>query len=369
MKIAILAILALAVAAEFNERNAHLLKGTEKLPELDLYSLYSQFTKEFERDSNYESFATFSANLNRIRTHNSDPSNSYTMGVNKFSDLTWEQFKETLMLREGQDACWPMETPNTLEEIPDGDLPKEVDWREKDIVTSVKDQGSCGSCWAFATTAVVEARLAKETNWRINLSEQQVVDCARPFGTLGCGGGLPSRGFEYLASAGGQDTLEDYGYEGKDTLPCRFNLTKAPADTRGFSVNITAKEEGQMAKAVAFTGPIAISFEVIDSFRFYSGGVFSDEKCGTNYTDVNHDVAIVGYGFDEASGKNYWLLKNSWGLGFGVKGYFKLERDVNMCGVSLCASFPKHVDLRHRKPPHPPHKPHHRRHHDSSFLG
>ena len=101
MKIVILAILALAVAADINERNAHLLKGTDKLPELDLYSLYSQFTKEFDKDSNYESFATFSTNLNRIRAHNADPSNSYTMGINKFSDLTWEQFKKAIMLREG----------------------------------------------------------------------------------------------------------------------------------------------------------------------------------------------------------------------------------------------------------------------------
>ena len=130
-----------------------------------------------------------------------------------------------------------------------------------------------------------------------------------------------------------------------------------------------------MAKAVAFVGPIAISFEVIDNFRFYAGGVFSDAKCGKNYTDVNHDVAIVGYGFDKEFGKKYWLIKNSWGLGFGVEGYFKLERDVNMCGVSLCAAFPKHVDMRRPHPPHPPHKKshksnHHSRHSDEpSFLG
>ena len=131
-----------------------------RVPISCLYSLYSQFTKEFDKDSNYESFATFSTNLNRIRAHNADPSNSYTMGINKFSDLTWDQFKKAIMLREGQDACWPMERPNTLEEIPDGDLPKEIDWNKKGYVTSVKDQGSCGSCWTFAAAATVEAHFA-----------------------------------------------------------------------------------------------------------------------------------------------------------------------------------------------------------------
>ncbi|GFY82422.1 aleurain-like protease [Actinidia rufa] len=174
------------------------------------------------------------------------------------------------------------------------------DWRVSGIVSPVKDQGHCGSCWTFSTTGALEAAYKQAFGKGISLSEQQLVDCAGAFNNFGCSGGLPSQAFEYIKYNGGLDTEE--------SIPLHWQKCE-----RGIS-------------------------EVVNGFRLYKEGVYTSDTCGRTPMDVNHAVLAVGYGVE--NGVPYWLIKNSWGADWGDSGYFKMEMGKNMCGVATCASYP-----------------------------
>lgn len=206
-------------------------------------------------------------------------------------------------------------------------------------MSDVKNQGSCGSCWTFSTAGTFESHYALVTGKvgaeRQLFSEQQLVDCAGDFENNGCSGGLPSHAFQYIYYKGFQ-SAGSYAYTGKDEV-CKFDKTKVVGGTLG-SYNITEGDELSMKQAIAKVGPVAISYRVIEGFKNYKEGVYSAPVCANGPMDVNHAVQGVGYGTED--GKDYWLIKNSWGTTFGMEGYFKMERGVNMCGVAVCNSFP-----------------------------
>jgi len=217
------------------------------------------------------------------------------------------------------------------------DTPVKKDWRD-DIPIHVKNQGHCGSCWTFSTTGATEAHNYLATGKDVLLAEQQLVDCAQDFDNHGCNGGLPSHAFEYLHYFGGQMTEDDYPYTAKDGA-CVADVSKVAAVVDS-QVNITFHDEDQLKDAVGQYGPVSIAYQVASDFRNYAGGVYSSTVCKNRPEDVNHAVLAVGFDHDEKSGKDYWIVKNSWGTSFGLDGYFMMERGVNMCGVSDCASFP-----------------------------
>lgn len=216
------------------------------------------------------------------------------------------------------------------------DLPETKDWREEGVVSPVKDQGSCGSCWTFSTTGALEAAYHQAFGKGISLSEQQLVDCAGAFNNFGCHGGLPSQAFEYIKYNGGLDTEEAYPYTAEDGK-CKFSSENVGVQVLD-SVNITLGAEDELKHAVALVRPVSVAFEVVRSFRFYKKGVYSSTTCGSTPMDVNHAVLAVGYGVED--GVPYWLIKNSWGGDWGENGYFKMEMGKNMCGVATCASYP-----------------------------
>lgn len=254
------------------------------------------------------------------------------MGVNEFSDLTWDEFKKH-RLGAAQNCS---ATTRGNHKLTDAALPLLKDWRESGIVSPVKNQGSCGSCWTFSSTGALEAAYAQAFGKGISLSEQQLVDCAGAFNNFGCNGGLPSQAFEYIKYNGGLETEAAYPYTGKDGV-CKYSSENVAVKVRD-SVNITLGAEDELKHAVGIVRPVSVAFEVVDGFRSYNGGVYTSTTCGSDPMDVNHAVLAVGYGVE--NGVPYWLIKNSWGADWGDNGYFKMEMGKNMCGVATCASYP-----------------------------
>ncbi|XP_057967619.1 thiol protease aleurain-like [Malania oleifera] len=276
-------------------------------------------------------FEIFSDNLNLIRSSNRKGL-SYTLGLNQFADLTWEEFQRH-RLGAAQNCS---ATTKGNHKLTNDALPETKDWRDNGIVSPVKDQGHCGSCWTFSTTGALEAAYTQAFGKAVSLSEQQLVDCARAFNNFGCSGGLPSQAFEYIKYNGGLDTEEAYPYTGTDGV-CKFSSENVGVRVID-SVNITLGAEDELKHAVAFVRPVSVAFEVVTDFRFYEKGVYTSDTCGSTPMDVNHAVLAVGYGVED--GVPYWLIKNSWGEEWGDNGYFKMEMGKNLCGISTCASYP-----------------------------
>jgi len=281
-----------------------------------------------------------------VADHNSDPDKDYELSIDgPFGDLSWEEFQGSVLMAP-QDCS---ATTGRREYIGSTSrLPDHVDWRDKGVVSAVKRQGKCGSCYTFSTTGAIESHHAIQFgNWRTpELSEQQILDCGTSFDNHGCNGGLPSHAFEYIHYAGGLSREFSYPYRAEatgDNSKCGFdvarNATSVGARTVG-SFNITENDEESIREIVANVGPVAVAFQVVDDFRLYKKGIYSSDKCKQGTQDVNHAVLIVGYGQAPETGKPYWIVKNSWGDDWGEDGYFRIARGKNMCGIAVCASYP-----------------------------
>lgn len=167
-----------------------------------------------------------------------------------------------------------------------------------------------------------------------------MVDCAGDYDNHGCNGGLPSHAFEYIAAAGGLASEVDYPYVAL-TQNCTLKAGSQSVGVTGGSVNITQGDENELLHAVFEHGPVSIAYQVASDFRDYKSGVYSSKICNNTADDVNHAVVAVGFGNQD--GMDYWIVKNSWGKTWGDNGFFKIQRGVNMCGVSNCNSYPQDV--------------------------
>jgi cathepsin H len=264
---------------------------------------------------------------------------TWTAGVNAYSDLTWAEFKAYFNLDTGLDPQHCSATGRNGRSLPPSKIPDSVDWRTKGMVTKVKNQGSCGSCWTFSTTGAVESAYAIAGNPLKMLAEQQLVDCAGGFDNHGCNGGLPSQAFQYLMWAGGQEAESDYKYTARDGR-CQFSASKIAAKISD-EFNITQGDESDTGLPGAIVkGPVSICYQVASDFRNYKSGVYSSTICKNGPMDVNHAVLAVGYDTDPTSKLPYYWVKNSWGTSFGIQGYFKIVRGKNMCGLATCSSYP-----------------------------
>lgn len=284
-------------------------------------------------------FQVFKNNLGFITEHNSQ-NNTYKLGLNKFADITNEEYRAMYLATKSDATRRVMKTKTTGHRYGynAGDrLPVHVDWRLKGALAPIKDQGTCGSCWAFSTIATVEAINKIVTGKFVSLSEQELVDCDRAYNE-GCNGGLMDYAFEFIIQNGGIDTDKDYPYRGVDGTcdPSKKNAKVVQIDDYE---DVPAYDEKALKKAVAYQ-PVSVAIEASGmALQLYESGVFTGE-CGTN---LDHGVVVVGYGSE--NGVDYWLVRNSWGAGWGEDGYFKMERNLRRsragkCGIAMEASYP-----------------------------
>ncbi|XP_029683504.1 cathepsin L1 [Takifugu rubripes] len=211
-----------------------------------------------------------------------------------------------------------------------------IDYRQMGYVTEVKDQGYCGSCWAFSTTGAIEGQIFKKTGQLISLSEQNLVDCSKSYGTYGCSGAWMANAYDYVVNNGLESTIT-YPYTSVDTQPCYYDSRLAVAHIKDYRF-IPKGDEQALADAVATIGPITVAIDAShSSFLFYSSGIYEESNCNPN--NLSHAVLLVGYGSE--GGQDYWLIKNSWGPSWGEGGYMRLIRDgKNPCGIASYALYP-----------------------------
>ncbi|XP_044251833.1 cathepsin L1-like [Drosophila takahashii] len=221
-------------------------------------------------------------------------------------------------------------------------LPKLVDWRLKGAVTPVKNQnlfGTCGSCWAFAATGALEGQHFRKTGKLIPLSPQNLMDCSNTYGNHGCDGGFLAKSIAYIKH-NGIATEQSYPYQSVQGYCTNSNFASGVTSS-GF-VKLPYGDERKLAEAVAFIGPVYVSIDGSqESFVNYKSGIYEDPECSDRLKPGKaHDALVVGYGTDSETGKDYWLVKNSWGTDWGENGYIRMIRNANNhCGI---ASFPKY---------------------------
>ncbi|XP_067094044.1 cathepsin K [Osmerus mordax] len=280
--------------------------------------------------------AIWEKNMRMIEAHNQEAAlgmHSYELGMNNLGDMTSEEVAEKMM---GLQVPLNRDRGNTF--VPDNTverLPKSIDYRRKGMVTPVKNQGSCGSCWAFSSVGALEGQLMKTTGKLVDLSPQNLVDCVTE--NNGCGGGYMTNAFNYVRDNQGIDSEAAYPYIGQDET-CAYNVSGMTASCRGYK-EIPEGNERALTVAVAKVGPVSVGIDAtLSTFQFYQKGVYYDRNC--NKDDINHAVLAVGYGVTP-KGKKYWIVKNSWSESWGNKGYILMARNRgNLCGIANLASYP-----------------------------
>jgi C1A family cysteine protease len=301
-------------------------------------SFQRQFNKRYSTLQELETrFFIFKQNWRTIVSHNSDTRQNFTMGINQFTDLTPEEFQQLYIhgLKMGSYGCATF-TSDAL------NAPESIDWRTKGAVTSVKDQGQCGSCWTFSATGAIEGGWAIAKGQLLDLSEQELVDCATgpTYGSHGCNGGQMEGAFKFVADHG-QCSASTYPYT-SGTSKTSGNCQKCDSVVHIRSCSDVKPNDQVALKAAVAQQPVAVAIEADTRyFQSYSSGVLTSPSCGTT---LDHGVLVVGYG-TEKGGIDYWLVKNSWGTSWGQNGYIKIARsssknDPGICGIAMDPSFP-----------------------------
>jgi C1A family cysteine protease len=288
------------------------------------------------KDESYRK-SVFVSNLRHIREHNAAAEageHTFTLAMNEFGDLTFEEFHAKYTGFSGLRSRY-LRSQNTanLAGVRAND---EVDWSKQGAVTDVKNQGQCGSCWAFSATGSIEGAWYISKGKLVSLSEQQLMDCSKSEGNNSCEGGLMDYAFEYVISHGGLCSEADYPYQEKDRSQCDDSSCQSVASISSYK---DVQQSEDALKTAVTQQPVSVAIEADQSsFQFYSSGVLTG-SCGTN---LDHGVLAVGYGTMDSTA--YWKVKNSWGPSWGMDGYVLIERNKaqsgGQCGILMASSYP-----------------------------
>jgi len=288
------------------------------------------YSSESERQRRFEIFKENKAKIEKMNSL----ALSETYGLNPYADMTHEELTHRFTRRTLKSVMTGVQLNTEVAPAANlSALPKSFNWVSKGAVTSVKDQGDCGSCWAFGAVGTMEGQLFLKKGKLENLSEQNLVDCDHECQTYsgykicdeGCDGGMEPNAFQYVIKNNGINTLKDYPYTAKEGK-CKFDSAKA---VKGFSSwnYVTVKKEDDLRQYLYENGPVSVGVHA-DEWFYYSGGVFNS-AC---QTENDHAVLLTGWG-ETSDGTPYWIIKNSWGTDWGIKGYIHLIRNKNKCGI------------------------------------
>jgi len=303
--------------------------------------LFEQFEKDYakvyatEAEREYR-FTVFAENMARADVRNKMERLGASHGVTQFADITPEEFKRFLGF-----------TPEIHQTAPTGQAMRpnaitcpadSCNWANLGAVTPVKNQGQCGSCWAFSATEATETSTFFYNGTLPVLAPQQIVDCDTT--DHGCNGGDTPTAYQYIMSAGGLESENAYPYTAHDGV-CTFSSNKVAAAISNYYWGITpcntiptmacTNQNETGLWSVVGNSPQSICVDA-EPWQLYTGGIMDTPACLYAYTDLDHCVHLTGYG--SQAGTQYWLVKNSWGVTWGEQGYIRLVYGKNMCGVA-----------------------------------
>jgi len=284
------------------------------------------FDRQYETQAEYsEKLSIFSDNLVRYAKLN-EKSVGVAHGPTKFSDMTHEDFVAKYLIKNFTSPKIRGEQINVARPLRQANpLPTSYTWVSKGATTPVYNQGQCGSCWAFSTTESIESMNFLAGNPLTSLSMQQIVDCDTS--DDGCNGGDPPTAYQYVMSAGGLETYANYPYTAQDGQ-CQFQASLISQSISSWQYVTQSQNENQMQQFTYSSGPPSVCVDA-STWDSYNGGVYTSQDCGTQ---LDHCVQIVGW--DVVSGTNAWVVRNSWGTGWGYSGYLYVAIGQDACGIA-----------------------------------
>jgi len=279
-------------------------------------------------------YQIFLESLARIETKNSNSTNKI-WGLTQFSDMTKEEFRSNYLLKNtiktgSHNPKIEVNKPTKLTAPPTS-----FDWRTKNVITPVKDQQQCGSCWAFSVAETAESAyiLAGKANvTTLRVSEQQIVDCDSS--DDGCNGGNPETAWQYIIGAGGLDSEASYPYTAEDGT-CQFKKQDVVASVSSWKYACDEEDETTLQQNLLLK-PISICVDA-EYWSDYTSGIMTGWECAW-INELDHCVQLVGY--DTTGSTPFWIVRNSWGPSWGENGYIRLQMWDNTCGLTNEATIP-----------------------------
>ncbi|KAL8159259.1 hypothetical protein V2J09_000796 [Rumex salicifolius] len=313
------------------------LVGSEEMLERLFEDWRVKHGKTYEQQEEWETrFDNFKRNFKYVEEKRSSAAaaTGHTVGLNRFADLSNDEFRSKYLSKVKKP---PSRTKITRQKVISCDAPSSLNWRKKGAVTPVKDQGDCGSCWAFSSTGAIEGINAISTGELVSVSEQELVDCDST--NDGCDGGYMDYAFEWVITNGGINSESGYPYTGHDGKCNTTKEAKKAVSIDGYD-DVDKSETALLCAAVNQPVSVGIDGSSID-FQLYTGGIY-DGDCSSDPDDIDHAALVVGYGSE--GDDEYWIVKNSWGTTWGIQGYIYIKRNTDLeygvCAINAMASYP-----------------------------